>query len=94
MAKRTTAYVKYGNVKQLQEAMGKYSFRFIFNPFPLKRSDPINSKWCVGIDYGCATAEMIEEFEQFWTRIETPIVETYKKPSLLQKLKRLLRSSL
>lgn len=91
MSIATTAYVKYGHVKQLQEAMRNYPFRFMFNPYPLKHSDPINSKWCVGIDYGNAPTEDIRDFELFWTRLETPIVETYRKPSLFQKIARVLR---
>lgn len=87
---QVTAYVKSGHVKLLQEAMKNYPFRFIFNPYPTKRSDPVNSKWCIGIDYGQATAEQVQEFECYWARLETQIVETYRKPSKLKWLSTLL----
>jgi hypothetical protein len=91
MSVSITAYVKAQHVKLLQEAMKGYEFRFMFNPYPVKRSDPINSDWRIGIDYGSATPESIQEFETFWLRLETPITETYRKTPLLRRLTNFFR---
>lgn len=87
MSTTVTAYVKAGHLKLLQEAMKGYSFRFMFNPYPIKPNDPLNSKWCIGIDYGSGPTEDIQEFERFWARLEMPIVEVRRESSLLHAIK-------
>lgn len=92
MGTQVTAYVKPGHVRLLQEAMKSYpSFRFMFNPYPIKQSDPVNSKWCVGIDYGSGHTDEIQKFESFWARLETPIVEAHNKFSFWRKINCLLK---
>lgn len=83
---KITAYIKGGHVRLIREAMNKYPFRFMFNPYPVNPRDPINSKWRIGIDYGSASPEMVYEFESFWAQLETPITETYRKQPILIRL--------
>lgn len=75
MSHTLTAYVKAEKVKQVQELMKSYPFHWMFNPHPKNPNEP-EGDWHIGLDYGTAPIEAVNEFQSRWALLETSIRET------------------
>lgn len=73
-------------VLQLQGLVKQFNLRWMFNPYPVIANLP-HGKWKVGIDYNNTDVDHVKRFDQAWQRIETPIIESSKKYSIVHKLK-------
>lgn len=74
-------------IKQLQELMKGTKVRWLYNPRPIN-SNKLDEDWSFGLDYSDCTTDEIYEFQESWNRLEKPIVESVRKLTFFQKLKR------
>ncbi|MFT6904951.1 MAG: hypothetical protein ACJAS1_001605 [Oleiphilaceae bacterium] len=77
-------------VKQLQTLMKNTKVRWLHEPVPVNPKNP-HGEWSFGLDYSGCTNEEVCEFQESWDRFEKPIVESFRKPTLLQLTRRFLR---
>ena len=77
-------------VHQLQELVKAYGLRWAFNPYPKNPRDPA-SDWWVKIDFSDVPMERVNAFNAAWQQLKTPIVETVRKPTLWQRVRRTVR---
>lgn len=82
-------YVSANKIKQLQELVKQYGLCFSYSPYPKNPTLP-EGEWYYSVNYSGVNQEQSKAFDDAWERLNTPIVETVKKPSLLKRLVSLL----
>lgn len=84
-AMQKTINVPARKIKQLQELVGAYNLRWVFNPYPIHPHNP-NGEWRAGVDYGNVSMDKASDFDAQWKALNTPVIESYKKYSIIEKL--------
>lgn len=82
-------YCPAAKLKQLQELVKQYNARWVFSPYPAHSGKP-EGNWRVGIDFKQVDSEDIQAFQVSWDRLNSPVVESIRKPSLKARIRRFL----